>query len=100
MVVVMVVVFVVGMRKAADHVVLMDAGCVLQSGPAAAVLARLAPPAGGGKVTLITATVREHDALGGMTTLLLDGVPVRLPDTTARTAGEVVQLRLQIGNAS
>ena len=87
-------------QRLADHVVLMDAGCVLQSGPAAAVLARLAPPAGGGKVTLITATVREHDALGGMTTLLLDGVPVRLPDTTARTAGELVQLRLQIGNAS
>lgn len=85
-------------QQLADHLVLMDAGRVLQSGPAADVMARLSPPAAGGNATWVAATVDSHDASRGTTTLMLHGVPLQLPDTTARKAGDRVRLRVQLGD--
>ena len=87
-------------RLLADHLVLMDAGRVVQSGPAADVLVQLSPALGHDHSgTVITATVHSHDALLGLTTLVLNGVAIQLPDATARRAGETVSLRVQISNA-
>lgn len=85
-------------QQLADHLVLMDAGRVLQSGPAADVMARLSPPTAGGNATWVTATVDSHDASRGTTTLMLHGVPLQLPDTTVRRAGDRVRLRVQLGD--
>jgi len=85
-------------QRLADHVVLMDAGRVVQSGPAADVMARLAPPGATGEATWVTATVQSHDARRGISTLVLDGMALQVPDTTARRAGEVVRLRVQLGD--
>ena len=87
-------------QRLADHVVLMEAGRAVQSGPLAQVLtqvlAQMPAPAGAAAGAWVAATVQAHDAARGMTTLVLQGVPVELPDTMARRPGEVVQLRLQI----
>jgi molybdate transport system ATP-binding protein len=87
-------------QRLADHVVLMEAGRAVQSGPLAQVLtqvlAQMPAPAGTAAGAWVAATVQAHDAARGMTTLVLQGVPVELPDTMARRPGEVVQLRLQI----
>ncbi|MGE0332858.1 MAG: molybdenum ABC transporter ATP-binding protein [Ramlibacter sp.] len=85
-------------QRLADHVVLMEAGCVVQSGPAAQVLAhKLVPvPDAGTAGTCVVATVQAHDTARGMTTLMLQGLPIELPDTTARAPGQVVRLRFQI----
>ncbi len=87
-------------QRLADHLVLMEAGRVLQSGPAATLL----PQCGGGHTggddgaALVTATVQHHDATRAVTTVLLDGQAVQLPDTRPRSAGELMRLRVQVSD--
>lgn len=84
----------------ADHVVLMEAGRVVQSGPAASLLPQLVPGrygagAGGAQITV---AVCAHDATRALTTVMLAGEPVQLPDATPRSAGDVIRLRVQVGD--
>lgn len=87
-------------QRLADHLVLMEAGRVLQSGPAATLL----PQRGGGHVggdngaTLVTVTVQHHDASRAVTTVMLDGQAVQLADTRPRSAGELMRLRVQVSD--
>jgi molybdate transport system ATP-binding protein len=88
-------------RRLADHLVLMDAGRVVRSGPAADLLGQLRLADGtDNNCALIAATVHTHDAALSLTTLLLNGALVQLPDSTPRNAGEVVSLQVQISNAA
>ncbi len=88
-------------RRLADHLVLMDAGRVVRSGPAADLLRQLRPADGtDNNSALIAATVHSHDAALNLTTLLVNGALVQLPDAIPRNAGEVVSLQVQISNAA
>ncbi len=87
-------------RQLADHLVLMQAGRVVQSGPASELLAQAGSVDGGGSTTWIEATVQSHDTARGLTTLLMGGQPLQLPDRATRHAGERVQLRVEIGSPS
>lgn len=83
-------------ERLADHLVLMDGGRVVQSGPASDVLRQLMPA---NSSTVLSATVQSHDAILGLTTLVMDGVRVQVPDTHARHTGETISLRVQISSA-
>ena len=88
-------------RRLADHLVLMDAGRVVRSGPAADLLGQLRLADGtDNNSALIAATVHSHDAALNLTTLLVNGALVQLPDATPRRAGDVVSLEVQISNAA
>lgn len=83
-------------ERLADHLVLMDGGRAVQSGPARGLLRQLMPA---NSSTLITATVYSHDAILGLTTFVMDGVRIQVPDAVARRTGETVSLRVQISSA-
>jgi molybdate transport system ATP-binding protein len=86
-------------QRLADQLVQMETGRVVQSGPASVLLPKGMPSLGGDRHgAVINATVHSHDAARGLTTWLLNGSPVQLPDTTARRAGDVVSLQVQISN--
>ncbi len=83
--------------RLADHVVLMEAGRVLQSGPAHALLARPdAPlPLADGAAIVVTGTVRHHDPARGLTTVAFESGLLQVQDTRPRSPGEQVRVRLQ-----
>jgi molybdate transport system ATP-binding protein len=83
--------------RLADHLVLMEAGRVVQSGPASALLAQPdnALPLAEGSGIVVRATVCGHDAARGLTTVAFEQGQLQLPDTVARQPGEAVRVRLQ-----
>ena len=86
-----------GVARLADHLVLMEAGRVVQSGPASALLAQPdnALPLAEGSGIVVRATVCGHDAARGLTTVAFEQGQLQLPDTVARQPGEAVRVRLQ-----
>jgi molybdate transport system ATP-binding protein len=72
----------------ADHVVLMQAGRVMHSGPTEVVLA-------GAQGIVVAGQVRTHDASRGLTTVAFEGGELPVPDLLSRKEGERVRVRLQ-----
>jgi molybdate transport system ATP-binding protein len=87
--------------RLADHLVLLDAGRVVASGPANALLTRLDLPLAHGDAAgaVIAAVVTSYDAGYGLTQLAFAGGTLRLPHSGARI-GQPVRVRIQARDVS
>jgi molybdate transport system ATP-binding protein len=87
--------------RLADHLVLMEAGRVLASGPANALMTRLDLPLAHGDAAgaIIDATVAGFDAAFGLTQLAFAGGTLWLPHGGTRI-GQAVRVRIQARDVS
>ena len=88
--------------RLADHLVLLDAGRVVASGPAAELLTRLDLPLAHGDSAgaVIAGTVQEHDARYHLTRVAFAGGSLQLTSSVARPPGQPVRLRVQARDVS
>ena len=82
--------------RLASHLVLLDAGQVLASGPTDELMSRLDLPLAHADTAsaLVSATVVEFDALDHLLTLQFSGGRLQLPTDQPRQAGEIKRLRI------
>ena len=87
--------------RLADHLVLMEAGRVVASGPALALMTRLDLPLAHGDAAgaLVKASVTGFDAAFGLTQLAFAGGTLWLPHGGARL-GQAVRVRIQARDVS
>ena len=85
-----------GMVERPAALMLQEAGRVVQSGPASALLAQPdnALPLAEGSGIVVRATVCGHDAARGLTTVAFEQGQLQLPDTVARQPGEAAADRI------
>jgi len=89
--------------RLADHLVLLDAGCVVASGAAQDLMTRLDLPLAHGDTAgaLMAATVVGHDTGYQMSTLDFPGGQIHFPNQGhERAVGSAVRLRLQARDVS
>ncbi|WP_313298521.1 molybdenum ABC transporter ATP-binding protein [Diaphorobacter sp.] len=82
--------------RLATHLVLLDAGRVLASGPTEALMSRLDLPLAHGDTAsaLVTAEVVSHDALDQLLTLHSKAGPLYLPTAKPHAPGQQLRIRI------
>ena len=87
--------------RLADHLVLLEAGRVLASGPTPELLVRLDLPLAHGDTAgaVITATVQSHHPDDHLTTVHFDGGSLLIPQQNAGT-GQTLRIRVQARDVS